>query len=489
MLPALLACGEPSAAAVRGPAADAAKTPAPAPAPDDAAPDPRSARWIAIGGGAVPESTQVQIEQDIGLAIEVLTADPQPGEGLVLFGAGEGAAVVQVQLDDAGRDPIGIALADLFAPRGGRNARYRAPQIRVDAPASADQALTTIGTASASPGAPLLVFIAGHGEMGERPRDNSISLWASSAFTVHELAAVLDRAERTTRVVATTCFSGGFAELAFVGAAEDGAAPSTTRCGFFASTWDLEASGCDPNPDRKQHEGYALHFLEALRGRDREGAALASAELDLDKDGTIGLLDAHTHVVIASKGPDVPTTTSERWLRAHAPKHGASATVDVREDEAVIAALAPRLALGGHEADARERLAVLERRMGEDEAALERTRLDMDDAFRLAAAELLARWPVLDDPWHPEFAGVFHREREQIGAALEGSAPYAAFVAARDASAQLEDRLADLAVEAAPLERLVRALDNRELAGRLAAAGGPALAAWQRLRACERLPP
>ena len=55
---------------------------------------------------------------------------------------------------------------------------------------------------------------------------------------------------RPLRMVITSCYSGGFAELAFDGASEDRGAATTDRCGFFATTWDRAASGCDPNPDR-----------------------------------------------------------------------------------------------------------------------------------------------------------------------------------------------------------------------------------------------
>jgi hypothetical protein len=191
--------------------------------------------------------------------------------------------------------------------------------------------------------------------------------------------------------------------------------------------------------------------------------------------------------VIASEGPDVPTTTSERWLRARAPARGREIAVAVPEDDAVIAALGDRLGLRGHEDDARDRLAAIERRIADDDAALTRANAAHDEAFRVAAAELLARWPVLDDPWHPDFAAVFRRDREAMGEHLRSSQSYASYLATRDEAARIEGRLADLAVEAAPFERLVRALDNRTLARRLAAAGGPSFTTWQRLRTCERM--
>src|SRR4029453_14151341 len=89
-----------------------------------------------------------------------------------------------------------------------------------------------------------------------------------------------------------------------------GAAPGN-RCGFFASTWDRPANGCDPDPERGRQEGYSLHFLEAPRGQDRAGAPVAG--LDLDGDGKVSLLEAHTRARIASRSLDVPPPTSERW--------------------------------------------------------------------------------------------------------------------------------------------------------------------------------
>lgn len=442
------------------------------------------ARWIAVGGGAWPEATQVQIEQDIGLAADVLAAP-----GVVLFGAGAGAPVVQVQRPAAERDPVGTALADLFAPRGGRDATYRVPAIVVDAEATAERVIDSLARATARGRDPLLVFIAGHGEQGEAPRDNFVSLWAGSSITAAQLAATLDRGRRPLRLVVTTCFSGGFAELAFTAADEAKGATITDRCGLFASTWDLEASGCDPNPDRGAQQGYALHFLDALRGRDREGNALALATLDHDGDGVVGLLDAHTRVRIASEGADVPTTTSERWLRARAPTAGAQADVATPEEDAVIRALGERLGFAGHDDAAVADLDALEREIAGEDAAVERTGATEDATYRAAAAELLARWPILDDPWHPEFATLFRGQRSAIGEHLERSTHYAAYVAAREAAGLAQSRRGDLTAQAAPIERLVRALESKALARRLAAVGGDAFATWERLRACERWSP
>ncbi len=263
-----------------------APAPSPSPRPVDPAPpayDPSIIpRWIAAASGAVPELNPVSIEQDLTLAAQVLG----PG-GRVLFGAGPGTPTVQVLAPPAVRDPIVGALGELFSPRGGRDLRYRATTLNHAEPATADTLVRALDHALAGSTQPLLVYLGGHGNLGDQPRHNSISLWAQSEINAADLAARLDRSPRPVRLVMTTCFSGGFAELVFRDADPSLGATPNDRCGLFAAPWDLEATGCDPNPDRAAQEGYGLHFLNALRGSDRDGKPLPLPAVDLDGDGDI----------------------------------------------------------------------------------------------------------------------------------------------------------------------------------------------------------
>lgn len=471
------------APAIAPPARSPTATPLPAP-PTVELPrfDPRMApRWIAAASGAVPELNQVSLEQDLALAAEVLGP-----EGRVLFGAGPGTATVQVLAPPSETDPVLLALGDLFDPRGGRDLRYRPTTLQTAEPATAEAVLGALDHALAGGPDPLLLYLGGHGNIGDRPAHNTISLWEQSVIDVIDLAEHLDRSPRPVRVVATTCFSGGFAELVFRGADETQGASPHDRCGLFAAPWDLEASGCDPNPDRGTQEGYGLHVLNALRGRDRDGTPLPISTLDLDGDRHISLLEAHTRARIASPSADVPTTTAERWLRHAAPEQGPEAEVSLPEEEAVIDALAERLHLRGKELQAHLEL----QRLGDDiEAVLRRledAQQEEDAAYRRAAADLLARWPVLDDPWHPEHRSLVERERRAIGEHLERSPTYDAYVAARQEVDRLGGRLWELRRRSAPYERLTRALDNRTLARRLRAEGGEDWSTFERILACER---
>lgn len=442
----------------------------------------RARDWLLAGGGGTPEFNQVSIEQDLELARSVLA-----GEGLVLFAGGRGADGVQTLAQAGGEDVLLGQLADLFAPRGGRTSRYRPTTLAVDAAATADRVQAALAASVAEDAAPLLVYLAGHGQAATAPADTGIDLWGQTALRAVDVAGTLDGGARPVRLVVTSCFSGGFAELAFVGADAQAGRPARGRCGLFAATAEREASGCDPNPDRAAQEGYGLHFLNALRGRDREGKALARAELDVDGDGRISLLEAHTRARVASGGIDVPTTTSDRWLRARAAGlRGRSRPARLPEEDAVIAALSGEL---GSEASARAGLEQVQKDMSAATAEVERAGGDEDAAFRRTAGELLARWPVLDDPWHPDFAATLAGGRAAIAAHLAASEAYADYAAARAAGDAAREALGAALQRSARLERLVRAYETRALADRLQARGGADWRAYEALLACERWVP
>jgi hypothetical protein len=446
-------------------------------------PLPATTRWLAFAGGPTPEFNQVSLEQDLALVRETFGDD-----GYVMFGAGAGSPTVQVLAAREG-DPVIAALSDLLAPRGGRDADYRVPSLQVDAPATADGVHAALRDAVATAWPDLLVWVGGHGHQGQTARDNATDLWGHGELTVAQLADILDGAQRTVRVVSTTCFGGGLGELVFAGADETRGAAGPLRCGVFAAPWDLEATGCDPNPDRTAQEGYALHLLHALRGEDRHGKTLPRTEIDFDGDGSISLAEAHARVRLAAETADVPTTTSERWLRHAAPERGDGREVALPEEEAVIRGLARRLGLDGREHEAEAELIRREDQIVRLSNALDEAHAAEDLAFTRAAADLLARWPVLDDPWHPDFAQTLRDHHDGIAHHLETSETYLDYLDARAAVDRESTALWDLRAEAAPYERLARAVLTRKLAARLHAQGGPAWERYEALLACERATP
>ncbi|MEZ4339705.1 MAG: hypothetical protein R3B82_24055 [Sandaracinaceae bacterium] len=445
-------------------------------------------RWIVAGGGATPALNQVQLEQDILLAREVFAP---LGPGLLLYAGGADGRAVQELREAPDPDPLLARLGTLLDPRAGRDAAYRATDVRPAGAASAEAILEAVRGAIVDDTAPLTLYLAGHGIGGEEPADSEFLTWGPGDLTVDALAEVLDGApdHRPVRLVMTACHAGGFSEIAFTAADPDEGIAESDRCGFFATTWDRSAAGCDPNPDRGAQEGYGIHFLHALRGEDRDGRD-ARAAIDLDHDGIITLLEAHARARIASSSLDVPVTTSETFLRAAAPEEevavalGALPPAHLPVEEAVVAGLTERLGLE-HPTDVVARLDAIHARAEPLAARLDELEEEIDWVHDELSAELLHLWPVLDDPWHPDFAETLANERAAIEEHLESSgaaAHEAELVAERDRLAEAHD---DLLVEAAPLERLERALETLALAAQLQAEGGSYWLRYLRFVACE----
>lgn len=449
---------------------------------------PEVARWIALGGGAEPGSNQVSIEQNLGLAARVLS---DRGAGALLFAGGPGASLVQELRRGEAADSLLGRLGELFHPRSDRSARYRPTHLQPAGPATAASALSVLRRALAqSTTGSLLLYVAAHGDPGERPRDNAFVTWGGGLVTAAQLAGVLDRhgQHRPVQLVMSSCFSGGFADIVFRDAEPERGPARTSRCGLFATTWDREASGCDPDPNRRAQQSYSLHFLNALRRADRHGRPLSPGEIDLDGDGSVSLLEAHGRVRVASQSISIPTTTSERWLRHVATTTDPLGVVELPEEDAVIAALASQLQLAD-EAAAGQRLRRLQGQLEAADQALLQLEQPRDEHLAALQIALLSRWPVLDDPWHPDFAAAVEADRDVIEAVAAASAMAFAYDEAQariDGSFQAWSRLE---VELARVARLVRAYENRSLAARLQRRGGPGWQRYRALLACERTVP
>ena len=155
------------------------------------------------------------------------------------------------------------------------------------------------------------------------------------------------------------------------------------------------------------------------------------------------------------------------------------------EDDAVIRVLGEQLGLVGAAA-VRKRAEELDAKLSaaDDRVSAQESReAGRYDALRAA---LLGRWPVLDDPWHPDFPATVSEHRAAIRDFLRTSPEARAYRAADEKLDRLWQRYDQLRTAAALVRRLQRAHENRILAGRLRAAGGPNWDYYQRLLTCER---
>jgi hypothetical protein len=348
--------------------------------------------------------------------------------------------------------------------------------------------LDTLRDALASAGDPLFILAASHGDRGEVARKNALALWGGWGVSVEDVAELLDREEsvRPTRLVVTACYGGGFAELAFVGAdAQRGARPPE-HCGLFAAPWDDESSGCDPNADRVRQESFTIHFLSALRGEDRTGRA--RAEIDLDRDGKVSLLEAHAWARVHARSFDVPTTTSERYLREYAPAHELGRTTQEPEEHAVIAALSSELELPDERA-ARGKLRELERILEDAALQLDDARTGSDDTYSALRIALLERWPLLDHSWDPEADALLEREAAAIVQLLTESELAQQFEAQQRELDDASTVYDSVRVARARVQRLVHAFETVRLAAALERRGGAPWTHYRALRDCERFAP
>jgi hypothetical protein len=444
--------------------------------------------WIAIGGGAEPTSSQVSLEQDLALAREVLG----PSRGVVLHAGGRGGASVMESADaELLGDTFVERLGALFDPRESRASTYRESAIEPAGPSTYEalDAALTLALLAPEGSPPLVLYVNGHGEPGELPRESLVRLWGGFPLIAEDLALRLDDAARPTRVVVTACYSGGFDALAFRnGDPNEGAAPGD-RCGLFATTPDRLASGCDPNPDRAAQESFALHFLHALAGEDARGRPLPASEIDFDADGLITLYEAHARARIAARSIDVPTTTSERWLREKADGGPLAAprasSRDTWPTEAVVVERLGRVLELADEAAARARLAELEAEAESLDAELDEAEAVLDEAWAKLRILLLTRWPILDDAFDPRFLPTVARDRGEIEHLLD-TAPEALAYAGAQSSVDALTRAVDASDETiARVTRLVRAHENIALLTLLRRAGGPDVEVFEKLRACE----
>ncbi len=483
-LAVLAACtSSPRASSRASPQTSGAASALPAPPVPSAAVDPEPPgtplRYLAIGGGATPESTEVSIEQDIDRAERTLR-----GPGGVLFAGGPTSKSVREMGSDPSGDPLLMGLGELFDPRVGRTSRYREPRVGTGR-STLENVERWLSHATGAGTDPVLLYVAAHGDQGETPRDNAIVLWGGAALTVARLAELTEGTKRELRMIATSCYSGGFADLAFAEADERRGASKAKRCGLFAGTWDRQTSGCDANPDRRAQESYAIHFLHALSREDPGGKPLPPAEIDFDHDGAVSLLEAHTRARVASVSMDVPTTTSERWLRFVEKGRAPYGPDLLPEEQALVQRLGRALGLLDEAAVAR-RVSELADRLDGLNDRLDLAEKHLGQAAGLLSSRLLERWPVLDDPYHPDFAFTLQANRGSIRALLEGSREADGRSRAEREVGAIEDELDALEVEDARVERLHRSYENLHAAAALERRGDAAWKHYLWLLTCER---
>ena len=155
------------------------------------------------------------------------------------------------------------------------------------------------------------------------------------------------------------------------------------------------------------------------------------------------------------------------------------------EEAAVVKQLGARLGLLDAEA-VDKRYQELSAKLDALQPELDSADEELDHARSQLGAELLARWPVLGDSYHDEFASTLQRDSAAISGVLSDSRYAQRYKEARAQADALGGRANTLDAQEAVVLRLVRAYETAGLASALAARGGEDYRRYQALLACER---
>jgi hypothetical protein len=236
--------------------------------------------------------------------------------------------------------------------------------------------------------------------------------------------------------------------------------------------------------------------MHALAGKDRRSQPRLR-EIDLNGDQQVSLLEAHTYARIASRSFDVPTTTSERFLREVAseapaqgkmPAEGALDPLAAPEEVAIVKALGEELELTS-ETTAKAKLAELESILSDADDEVSKAQKQADDAYYALRITLLERFPLLEHPWEPRSHELLAQHGPQVLQMLTDSDLAQEQLRA---SHELDQAVLDqdsVRVARARVQRLVRAFETLRLASALKRKSGPNYTHFAALRRCENWVP
>jgi hypothetical protein len=460
-------------------------------------------RALLVGGGPDRESNQVGIESNVRYVARVL---PSGAKRTILFADGNPREAT-VQFDPQGLETsrAGYAAGEeayslIFAVQeetGEGALAYRAPKLpSLDGPAQKPtiaRAFDALGRDLAASRQPVLLYFTGHGSQGD---DDSVhfDLWGNSTpLSVRDLAADLARipAQVPVALVMVQCFSGGFANLLFEGGNPEGALVDRDLAGYFAATAERMSSGCTPSLDEADYQDFTSYFFAALSGRDRVGRKVSG--VDYNHDGRVGMDEAFAYVLVSDEDIDVPTCTSDGFLRRFVPgvdeevfRAGFPQTLSwaTPAQAAALQGLSRKLNLT---ADDRLSAAYTEfRGMGSTRGRARRSQLatTRERLRRKYQAQMEAEFPALRDPSSQGYADARKRAIRRLDS-LANSGALADLLQAEEDLQQAREQ-PQYTLRQTRILRLLRLAKSVILAHRLESAGDQTLLTrYHRLRVAE----
>jgi len=284
---------------------------------------------IIIGGGYNLQGSQGQIELNVRWVQDIIKQTNMPVT--TFFTDGDAPApdvhyyhvasedLTPGAIDDQARqlEPV----ARLFNNHIQNQQRFRNHEVEdVLGSTRADNLSTSlIDIFSAAPNDPNLIVYNGHGKQSKTSVDQvTLELWDNTQLTAEELHGILDNSNAPTRFVFTQCYSGGFHRLAYKDPGSGLELASQTRCGFTAESAYRLAEGCSASIESDDYRDYTTFFFAALNGYDRAGEILP-VDTDTDKNGEVGLREAHLYTLENAYSTDLSRSTSEDYLTTWQP--------------------------------------------------------------------------------------------------------------------------------------------------------------------------
>lgn len=447
-------------------------------------------RVLLVSGGGTPASNAIAHEKNVNFVARSLVELGLPFRAIeTYFSVGTADLPDTAYLAELPQDRWELQILDILFGRGGIDLQYRHHAVTaVTGPGRRSEVLRAVREAAASlrEGQTLLLYTTDHGQRSEDGSKNSaLVMWGGEKLTAQELRSALDAGSSRGRVVLVMaqCFSGGFASVAY----GPGVKLATgDRCGFFATTHARESAGCTPELSEADYDDYTTRFFSALRGRDRVGRPVRSA--DFDADGVVSLSEAHAYALGSEETLDVPVKTSELFLEdagvaataswqkalAYAPADERVAWVMLRQ-RLGLADAEPDTAIGAGLVATRRQIDVLQ----SERESVERRLDSLEEELRFSVLE---RWPIIDTPYHPQFAHLLQKQGASIRKYLVA---HPAFGPWREAMNKLQTLDADLAAVQVQEAWWLRADRLAKHLRRRLQVNGSVRTAYERLRHCE----
>ncbi len=394
---------------------------------------------LLVGGGPVPQDSQVSIESNVIWIDRILRERGFDSKEVMFAGGDNGAPDVVLHAPERAEVQRWLPLARIHGEPHAGVASFRRNQLagiarKADADAVDEALRQALG--GLGPDDSLWFVFNGHGAWGApNATHNALRLWGETALDVKTYADRLAQtpAGATVRHFLPQCFSGGFVRALFKDPAQPRAdAVRPGQCGFFAVPENLESEGCTPGVDVGEYRDYSNFFFAALDGRTRLGGALAR-DPDVNGDGRVSLSEAHGYAYTEGFSTDMPFATSEYFLELWQPWYvrWQSALKPAADDPYLRRAwrLAEVLGMRATSATALARAALASRRALE-QAAAEQLRLieqiaEHEHTVRteLLAAFLLA-WPAAAQPYSHAYVALLESEAEPMLAWIRALAEY-----------------------------------------------------------------